>query len=69
MSATSPTASQTDFCNVLYLVKSIPEPPSGCDTAIQTTGMSDGTFHYTLSTLISGTEDDPGHPQNEIKIL
>ena len=69
MSAPSPTASQTDFCNTLYLVNATPEPPSGCDTPIPITGISDGTFNYILSTIISGTEDDPRHPQNETKIL
>ena len=69
MSAPSPIAGQTDFCNALYLVNTTPEPPSGCDTPIPITGISDGTFNYTLSTIISGTEDDPRHPQNETTIL
>ena len=41
----------------LYLVNATPEPQSGCDTLIPMTGISDETFNYTLSTIISGTED------------
>ena len=69
MSTPSPSASQTDFCYALYLVNTTLEPPSGCDTPIPITGISDGSFNYTLSSIISRTEDDRGHPQNETKIL
>ena len=69
MSAPLTAASQITFCNALYLVNARPEPPSGSDTPIPMIGISDGAFNYTLSTIISVTDDDPGHLQNETKLL
>ena len=51
MSAPSPTANQIDFCNALHLVNTTSEPQV-------VVGISDGTFNYTLSTIISGSEDE-----------
>ena len=70
MSAPSPTASHTDFCNAMYLVNATPERPSGCDKPIPTTGISDGTLNNIHST-ISSIEDDesPDTLKNEAKLL